>query len=101
LRTIIGIGVTNIVKEALASQLLAPVTVTVYVVVVAGLTVMDGVVRPVFHKYDTPPLAVSVAPDPLQIESEVEIICAEGAGSTVTTTDNICEHPLVSVTVTK
>ena len=46
----VGLGFTVTVLVAVAVHPLAAVTVTVYVVVLAGLTVMEAVVAAVFHK---------------------------------------------------
>ena len=48
----------------------ALVTVTVYVVVAVGFTVMEAVVADVLQRNDVPPVAVSVAVSPTQSESE-------------------------------
>lgn len=62
----VGTGLTVIVAEALPGQE-PPVTVTEYVVVDVGETVMDCVVAPVLQENDDPAVAVSVALDPAQI----------------------------------
>jgi hypothetical protein len=46
----VGNGLTVIVWVAVAEQLFAFVTVTVYVVVAVGLSVIAAVVAPVLHK---------------------------------------------------
>jgi hypothetical protein len=43
------------------------VTVTVYVVVTTGLTMIEAVVPPVLHEYVPPPVAVRVEDPPKQI----------------------------------
>ena len=51
---------TVTVTDAVAVQPAALLTVTVYVVVLAGLTVLFAVVVPLLHAYPVPPLAVRV-----------------------------------------
>jgi bifunctional ADP-heptose synthase (sugar kinase/adenylyltransferase) len=63
----VGSGFTVIVVEAVAVQPSALVTVTVYVVVVAGETVVAAVLSPLLHTYVAPPEAVSVAEAVAQI----------------------------------
>ena len=46
----VGKGFTVTVREAVAVQPLLSVTVTLYVVVAAGLTVIAAVVAPVLHE---------------------------------------------------
>ena len=60
----------------------ALVTVTVYVVVAPGVTVIPAVVAPVFHKYVPPPVAVKVAEAPTQM-GVVGLITGIGNGFTV------------------
>jgi hypothetical protein len=68
---------------AVAEQLLEFVTVTVYVALAVGLTVMAAVVAPVLHEYVPPPAAVNVVLPPLQI-TDVPVMLAVGNGLTVT-----------------
>ena len=63
----VGSGLTVMVVEIDAEQLFAFVTVTIYVVVLAGVTAMAAVVAPVFQRYVLPPVAVRVAEVPTQI----------------------------------
>ena len=51
------------------------VTVTVYVVVVLGLTCVVDVVSPVLHRYDPPPVAANVAGWPEQLVDPVVVTC--------------------------
>jgi len=70
-------------------------------VVTVGLAVRLAVVAPVFHRYDTPPVAVKVAEEILQLI--IPFGPAEPAGvalSTVTTTSSVPLHPFDPVAVT-
>ena len=69
-------------------------------VVDAGLTVILADVAPVLQEKEVPPLAVSVALAPAQIETVAGEIEAVGNGFTVTGFDAEAEQPLASVTVT-
>src|SRR5262245_42767751 len=82
--TQVGTGVTITVVEHELVHPLASVTVTVYVVVDVGLTVMEAVVADVLHRNVTPPEAVSVAEPPAQIEESDTVILHTGSGLTVT-----------------
>jgi len=94
-----GGGLTvNVVEQELV-QPLASVTVTVYVVVALGLTVIEAVVADVLHRNDVPPDAVKVAEPPTQMES-LEVILQTGAGLIVTMVEHELEQPSASVTVT-
>ena len=62
-----GSEFTVIIPDADAVSPLLSVTVTVYVVVTDGVTVIAAVVAPVFHEKDTPPDAASVALAPEQM----------------------------------
>jgi hypothetical protein len=70
--------------------LFALITVTVYVVVAAGLMVIAAVVAPVLHTYDVPPEAVSVTEAPAHIipsllaTPEVSDIPIAGVGNGLT-----------------
>jgi hypothetical protein len=80
---------------------LASVTVTVYVVVEVGLTVMEAVVAALLHRNDVPPDAVSVDEPPIQIEGLELAMLHTGAGFTVTVLAQDDVHPLLAlVTVT-
>ena len=71
----------------------ALVTVTVYVVVEFGETVIAAVVSPVLHKYVPPPDAVSVALDcPWHMEEAEPEMLHEGTALTVTVAEE--EHSL-------
>ena len=72
--------------------------VTVYVVVLPGLTEIDAVVAPVFHKYVVAPLAVIVADCPPQIL--VEFAVTEGGGFIVINCVAVFVHPFAAVPVT-
>ena len=103
-----GAVLTTILTEAVAMQPLALVTVTVYVVLPAGVTVMVAVIAPVLHKYVPPPDAVRVAEDPEQIipsllvVPDVSAIVMDGVGKglTVIVCEAVAEHPFALVTVT-
>jgi hypothetical protein len=56
----VGNGLTVTVADSVSEQPIALVTVTVYVVLLAGVTVIDAVVAPVLHAKTVPPAAVSV-----------------------------------------
>ena len=96
----VAAALTVTVCEEVAEQPLASVTVTEYEVVAAGETVIDCVVAPVDQLNDTPPLAVSVALPPAQME-DGPLIAAVGGGLTVTTVgaDVALQPPLLTVTV--
>ena len=66
----------------------------------AGVTVMDGVVAPVDHRYETPPEAVSVTAAPAHVD-DGPLIAAAGSGLTVTSFAALAEHPLAFVTWTE
>jgi hypothetical protein len=84
----IGAGFTvTVVAHDDVHPLEAFVTVTVYVVVDVGFTVMDAVVAPVLHRNESPPDAVSVDEPPTQNEESVEVMLhAGGVISWFTTT---------------
>jgi hypothetical protein len=98
----IGAGVTLTVVVQTPLHPLALVTVTVYVVVEVGLTVMEAVVAPVLQRNDVPPAAVSVAEPPIQIEESDDVMLHD-IGTTLKITVAVAElvHPFVGfVTVT-
>lgn len=97
----VGEGLTVTCLDVEAEHLLASVTVTEYVVVDGGLTVMLAVVSPVLHEKVVPPLAVRVALAPGQMETVAGEIDAVGNGVTFTVRDAVPEHPLPSVAVTE
>ena len=90
---------TNTVTEAVPAQPLV-VPVTVYVVVVFGLTVMLAPVCPVLQTKVEAPLAVSVAEPPGQItDGDAEAVTLIPA-LTFTVADAVAEHPAEFVPVT-
>ena len=95
-----GDGLTLTVAEQELVHPLALVTVTVYVVVEVGLTVIEAVVAPVLHRNDVPPEAISVDEPPTQIEESDTLMLHAGAGFTVTVVEHELVQPLASVTVT-
>src|ERR1041385_5492265 len=98
----VGAGVTATVVVHTPLHPLASVTVTVYVVVDVGVTVIEAVVAPVLQRNDVPPEAVSVAEPPMQTE-ESELTMPQEIGTTLKITVAVAElvHPLAGfVTVT-
>jgi hypothetical protein len=95
-----GNGFTVTVLEHELVHPLAFVTVTEYVVVVVGLTVIDAVVAPVLHRNDVPPAAVSVDEAPIQIVGLAGVMLHVGSGFTVTVVEHELVHPAALVTVT-
>ena len=95
-----GSGFTVTVTEHELVHPLASVTVTVYVVVEVGLTVIEAVVAALLHRNDVPPEAVSVAEPFGQIEGLAGVMLHTGAGFTVTVTEHELVHPFASVIVT-
>ena len=84
----VGIGFTVRVPEPAKLGHPFKVYTHVYVVVEPGVTVIEAVVAPVFHKYVPPPVegvAVKVALVPSQTVSE--LIVTVGIGFTVTVPD--------------
>jgi hypothetical protein len=81
-------------------QPFAFVVVTVYVP--DAITVIAAVVAPVDHRYDTPPLAVSVTLPPAQsVVAPLGVIVAVGSEFTVTVCDaGVDVQPFASVVVT-
>ncbi len=61
---------------------------------------MLEVVSPVLHTNEFPPLAVSVVPCPLQIDTPAGVIDGLGIGFTFTVLEADAEQPFPSVTVT-
>ena len=96
--------ITVTVTEAVVEQL-PEVPVTVYAVVVAGVTVIGFVRSPVLHTYEEAPAAVKVAESPAQIVVDatpdtVELMVVVGDGLTVTVAIAVDEQPeVVPVTV--
>ena len=102
-RVKVGKGFTVIVLVAVFEQPPALVPVTVYVVFAVGLTVMLVVVAPVFQLYETPPDAVSVAPEPLHIVAKglaLIVMVGNEPEVTVTVTVFFCLQLPASVPVT-
>src|SRR4051812_19607028 len=89
----VGGGVTVTVTEHVLVHPLPFATVTVYVVVVVGLTVIEAVVSEVFQRNDNPPVAVSVDEPPTQMEGFEEVMLHTGAGATVTVNEHELVHP--------
>jgi len=90
--TVVTVTVTTSVAE---HPLL--VTVTVYVVVTAGLATGFAIVVELnpaagVQLYDVPPLAFNVADDPVQMLTSLPASAA-GSGITVTVTTSVAEHP--------
>ena len=96
----VGGGVTVIVTEHVLVHPLASATVTVYVVVAVGLTVIEAVVSEVLHRNVAPPDAVSVTEPPTQIEESETAMLHTGSGLMVTVKEHELVHPFASVTVT-
>lgn len=62
---------------------------------------MEAVVNPLFHRYDTPPPAVSVTEPPEQNDvGPEEVILATGVGFTSTETLAVATQPPDVLTVT-
>jgi hypothetical protein len=95
-----GSGLTVNVTEHELVQPLASVTVTVYVVVTLGLTLIDAVVADVLQRNDVPPDAVSVTVSPTQIAGLEGVMPHTGAGFIVTVVVHELVQPSASVTVT-
>ena len=95
---ITGSGFTVTVAIAVLLQLLTSVPVTVYDVVLVGVTVMGFIVAPVLQEYVEAPMPVKVALAPLQIEAEFTVII--GKGFTVTVATAVPVQPATSVPVT-
>jgi hypothetical protein len=95
-----GNGFTTTVVEHVLVQFCAFVTVTVYVGVVVGLTVIEDVVAPVLQRNDVPPDTESVDEPPIQIASSETVMVHGGNGFTVIVIEHELVQPLASVTVT-
>jgi hypothetical protein len=95
-----GAGFIVTVTEHELVHPFASVTVTVYVVVDVGLTVIEDVVADVLQRNDTPPDAVNVDEPPTQIEGLEGVMLQTGAEFIVTVVEHELVHPLASVTVT-
>ena len=94
-----GLGETLTVFDAVAEHPFASVTVTLYVVVADGETVVAAVVAPVLQRYEVPPDAVNVTELPAHIVAGPVIVAVAGA-FTETVFDALAEQPLESVTCT-
>ena len=105
----VGRAFTVIVELVVAEQPFEFVTVTKYVVVADGLTVIAAVVAPVLHKYAVPPEAVIVADPPAQrtpsFTPEPELsdtdVVEVGRAFTVIVELVAAEQPFEFVTVTE
>src|SRR5690349_15924623 len=97
LHTGAGFMVTVVVHELEHPR--ESVTVTVYVVVTVGLTVMEAVVALVLQRNDVPPDAVSVDEPPVQMEGLELDMLHTGSGVTVTTNECVAIFPHASTAV--
>jgi hypothetical protein len=95
-----GAGFIVTVVEHELVHPLASVTVTVYVVVDVGLTVIEAVVAALLQRNDVPPVAVSVDEPPTQTDGLAGVMLQTGAGFIVTVTEQELVQPLAFVTVT-
>ena len=95
----VGPGFTVTVVEHELLHPFAFVTVTVYVVVTDGLTVIEAVVAALLQRNDVPPEAVNVDEPPTQIDGLDDVMLHVGAGVTVTVNEHELVHPFASVTV--
>lgn len=96
----VGAVFTVIVDAAVAVQVPVPAT-TVYVVLLAGLTVIVAVVAPVFQEKGAVPTAVSVVLLPKQIDGAPTVIFTLGAAIVVAVTLAVPVQPPASATVTE
>jgi hypothetical protein len=94
-----GKGSTVIIFCAVPWQPLASVAVTLYVVVLAGVTVIDDVVAPLLQMYVTPPVAVNITLPPVHTVDGPDMLMV-GNGCTVTVFCAVPWQPLASVAVT-
>jgi len=95
----LGFTVTNL--EAVAEQLFASMTVTLYVVLKVGETVITEVVAELSHRNEVPPLADRVMSSPSHISAVAGEMVAPGIWLTVTKAEAVPVHPLASVAVTE
>jgi hypothetical protein len=96
-----GRAFTVTADVAVAVQLAALVTVTVYVVLVIGETVFVAPLpNPLLQAYVPPPVAVSVCDAPSQILAVVGLTAAVGLAFTVTNRDAVAVQLFALVTVT-
>lgn len=99
--THVGDGFTVTVVEHELVHPNGSVTVTVYVVVDAGFTVIESFVEPVLQRKAVPPDATSVVEPPMQMDGLTGVMLQMGVGFTITVTEQEEVHPLSpSVTVT-
>jgi len=96
----VGPGFTVTVVEHELVHPLALVTVTVYVVVDVGFTVIEAVVAALLQRNDVPPDAVNVDEPPTHIDGLDGVMLHVGAGLTVTVVEHVLLHPFAFVTVT-
>jgi hypothetical protein len=87
------------VTSSVSLQPLASVTVTVYVVVANGFTVIEAVEAPVFQEYVPPPVADKVVLSPEHIVTSGPALTV-GSRFTVTVTSSVSSQPLLSIAVT-
>jgi hypothetical protein len=100
-----GVGFTVTFLLAVAVHPLALVTVTVYVVLITGLTVVDAESLPLLQpKVEVPvtpvTVVVSVVLEPLHTVTKGGLIVTAGLAFTLTITLSVAEQPLPLVTVT-
>jgi len=95
-----GNGFTVTLTDAVPVHPAVLVPVTVYVVVDAGLTVVEDVFAPVLHVYVLAPLAVNVVLCPEHIVAGLADAVTDGNGFTVTLTVAVPVHPAALVPVT-
>ena len=74
----------TVTSTASESDVMPSDTVTLYVVVDEGLTVILAVVAPVLHVYDVPPVAVNVVFDPSHMETSAPALATTANGFTLT-----------------
>ena len=85
----LNISITVIVISIVFSQPSSEMPVTEYVVVTSGLTEISPVASPVLHKYEFPPLAVSIAEFPIIIKRLSVSITTLGNSFTKTVTVSV------------
>jgi hypothetical protein len=95
----VGPGVTVTVVEQELVQPFASVTVTVYVVVTVGVTVIEAVVAALLQRNDVPPAAVSVDGPPEQLVGLTGVMLHTTGLPTWLTTTSAKQLSTVLVTV--
>ena len=102
-----GKGLTTTVADAVVEQPPALVTVTVYVVVTAGVTLILAVVfgAGTLHRYvyvvpEASPVTAKFVVEPAQIFNEPAVITGAGLGITVIVLEAVAVQPSAEVTVT-